>query len=170
MAIKFNISNDPFLDEITSNAFGRDFKNSLKSTYSRRSRSSRPKTFREKAKRVGGFIPIVALTKAGIDATRKRQSKRPQRRQINRYERTEPTRNLREYPLQRIKQPVSQQQELLPVNVPNPNLAAFESIPKPIIETNQLKPPMKKGTKIALIAGGIAGVLVIGIIIFKKTR
>tara|TARA_R110000803_G_scaffold128158_5_gene195575 strand:- start:3758 stop:4126 length:369 start_codon:yes stop_codon:yes gene_type:complete len=41
------------------------FLKSLKKTYSRRSDRNAPKTTKDKLKRVGGLIPLVALAKAG---------------------------------------------------------------------------------------------------------
>tara|TARA_R110001606_G_scaffold317678_4_gene464559 strand:- start:396 stop:761 length:366 start_codon:yes stop_codon:yes gene_type:complete len=42
-----------------------DFLKSLKKTYSRRSDRDAPKTTKDRLKRVGGLIPLVALAKAG---------------------------------------------------------------------------------------------------------
>ena len=64
-----NISNTFFdgeqIDLDFSDATG--FFGRLKKTYSRRSDAEAPKTFKDKLKRVGGLIPLVAITKAALD-------------------------------------------------------------------------------------------------------
>lgn len=66
---------------------GGGFIKSIKKTYSRRSDAEAPKTFGDKLKRAGSFIPLVALTKAAIDSKKqsntqsvKQQSSLPKRR------------------------------------------------------------------------------------------
>jgi len=58
------------------------FSQELRKTYSRRSDANAPKTFRDKLKRVGGLVPIVALSKAAINSSQARpQGRQPQGRQ-----------------------------------------------------------------------------------------
>ena len=55
------------------------FSQELRKTYSRRSKANAPKTFRDKLKRVGGLVPIVALSKAAINSSQARpQGRQPQ--------------------------------------------------------------------------------------------
>ena len=57
-----------------------DFLKSLKKTYSRRKKGSRPKTAKERLKRAGGLIPIVALSKAGMDSMGRKKKSTSRRR------------------------------------------------------------------------------------------
>ena len=182
MLLENEISNDQFLDEITSNAFGRDFKNSLRKTYSRRSKRDKPKTFGEKAKRLGGLIPIVALGKAGIEAARKRKAQRRGRGNTNYNDQGPPRRQKGSGnpPTPRRQKrsgnpPTPRRQKgsgTPPLKTDMPNKRYSEPLIAPIgtIPNVLKKEPMSKGLKIGLIAGGVALLLVTGVIIYKKTR
>ena len=162
MNTEFNIiKNDPFIDETQSNAFGRDFVKSLKKTYKRRPKSRRPKTFRDRAKRAGELIPIVALGKAGISAGRKSSNRRRRRRP----QRTKSYNNSRPQSINRRAQPPPTKKNKSVNTTKNDISALLASSAAPIVPAKQ---PMSKGLKIGLIAGGIGVVLITGILIFKR--